>query len=106
MRLSQQQMNVVLMKFKTMFTEKNACPMCKKDSWSISDRFYEMKEFGLNENGTQQTSPFIIMSCKTCGHSRFFNALILGFEFTPKVDEHEDKHTESKEDDEDKRTES
>lgn len=91
MKLNQQHMNVILKKFQDNWKESKECPICKQDKWTISDRFYEVGEFGALSEREKKISPFVIVSCSNCGNSLFFNAMVMGFQFTLKTEENEEE---------------
>ena len=71
------------------------CPVCKTTDWSLSSHLVRSAT-GANLSDTP-TYPHIIISCKFCAHSIFFNAVQIGIvapparqrasDLVPKVDE-------------------
>jgi predicted RNA-binding Zn-ribbon protein involved in translation (DUF1610 family) len=60
--------------------QKN-CPMCGENSWNVSDKIFELREFhnGNLVVGKESTIfPVFPVSCNNCGNSIFVNALIAG----------------------------
>lgn len=55
------------------------CTVCLNNSWVVSDELMEMRPFN---GGTLVTGgpiyPFIVVTCGTCGHTLFFNAVLAG----------------------------
>ena len=68
------------------------CPICSKNNWSISDEPLELRPYhggGLVLGGA--VYPVFSITCGSCGHTMFFNALVAGLLSTkadsPKVGE-------------------
>jgi len=63
------------------------CPICKNNNWSISEKLLELREFhggGLVVGGP--VYPLISITCKVCGHTLLFNAIVAGL-LTPKQED-------------------
>lgn len=60
------------------------CPICKSNNWNISEKLLELREF---HEGSFVVGgpvyPLIAITCKVCGHTLFFNAIVAGV-LTPK----------------------
>ncbi len=55
------------------------CPVCKTNSWDLPEILGEVRQFqggGLVVGGP--VFPVFPLTCKTCGHTLFFNALVMG----------------------------
>ena len=55
------------------------CPICKNNNWTIIERPVELREFhegGLVIGGP--IYPLISITCKVCGHTLLFNAIVAG----------------------------
>ena len=57
-----------------------SCPMCESNSWNVSDKIYELREFhgGNLVIGSGPIFPVIPVSCSNCGNSLFVNAILAG----------------------------
>jgi predicted nucleic-acid-binding Zn-ribbon protein len=55
------------------------CPVCKtENNWGLTTNFAQIS---LGPPGPQlrtRTSPFVVVTCRNCGNSLFFNALVIG----------------------------
>ena len=60
--------------------ENRPCPMCGSNSWNVSDKVYELREFhgGNLVIGSGPIFPVIPVSCNNCGNSVMVNALMAG----------------------------
>lgn len=56
------------------------CPMCGSNSWNVSDKIYELREFhgGNLVLGNGPIFPVVPVSCNNCGNSVFINAILSG----------------------------
>lgn len=55
------------------------CPICQNNTWGISDKLAELREFHHGDiimGG--QVYPLIVLSCKVCGYIHLFNAILAG----------------------------
>ena len=55
------------------------CPICSENSWSISEDLVEVRPYkggALVVGGS--LFPFLVVTCRNCGHTLFFNAVIAG----------------------------
>jgi predicted nucleic-acid-binding Zn-ribbon protein len=58
---------------------KNQCPVCKSNSWIVGDILVELRAFSggsLILGGP--IVPLAAITCKVCGHTLMFNALVSG----------------------------
>lgn len=55
------------------------CPICHGQNWNFADTIWELREFS---GGTLRVGgpvfPVLSMTCSTCGHTLFINALVAG----------------------------
>ncbi|NLX22827.1 MAG: hypothetical protein GXY55_14340 [Phycisphaerae bacterium] len=55
------------------------CPICQNDTWQINSTVFELRSF---ESGNLVAGapiyPVVCVTCDTCGHSLFFNAIRAG----------------------------
>lgn len=78
MKLTSQQEELVLKKLKDFF---NRSCECNGHDWIINDKVFELREFNggsLTIGSQQSVFPVITISCKNCGNTYFFNAILLG----------------------------
>lgn len=55
------------------------CPICGSDNWTISDDVVEVRRFRGGALGVGgPLYPYLVVTCSTCGHTHFFNALVAG----------------------------
>ena len=57
------------------------CDICSNQDWVLNDRIFELREFqggNLVIGGQSAVFPVIALSCRKCGKTFFFNALVLG----------------------------
>ena len=53
------------------------CPICESNDWIISDKAFELREYsGGNIVAGGALYPLVCLTCKVCGYSMFFNAII------------------------------
>jgi len=53
------------------------CPVCKTSGWKIAGHLVNIQTYAADVGNTP-THPHIIISCKFCAHSLFFNAVQIG----------------------------
>jgi hypothetical protein len=59
------------------------CPVCKTTDWSLSSHLVNI-QFATDANASNTpTYPHIIITCKFCAHSIFFNAVQIGIAAPP-----------------------
>lgn len=57
------------------------CIICQSQNFVLNDTLFELREFDFGSlvAGTQSTIfPVVPLTCKTCGHSHLFNAVLMG----------------------------
>ena len=55
------------------------CPVCKTTDWSLASHLVNVQRFATDANASNTpTYPHIIVTCKFCAHSMFFNAVQIG----------------------------
>ena len=69
------------------------CPMCGSNSWNVSDKVYELREFhgGTLMLGNGPIFPVVPVSCNNCGNSVLVNAIFTGVIDKPNVAPRKDK---------------
>ena len=59
------------------------CPVCKKTDWSLTSHLVNVQRFATNADASDAPiCPHIIITCKFCAHSMFFNAVQIGIAAT------------------------
>jgi hypothetical protein len=56
------------------------CPVCKHREWGINDYLFEVRDFlggGLTVDRAT-VIPLVVLTCRTCSNTLFFNAVQLG----------------------------
>jgi len=81
MRLSQDQVNQLINHLKQHSPNgRITCPLCGNQEWNVNDLIVEAREF---HNGDMvlggSIMPLVGITCRTCAHTMFLNALQLGF---------------------------
>jgi hypothetical protein len=62
----------------------NICPVCKTTDWSLTSHLVNVQRFATDANASNTpTYPHIIVTCKFCAHSMFFNAVQIGIAAPP-----------------------
>lgn len=70
-------------KFATLLNERwdgqKECPICKKNEWLLSDYLAEVRTFtkGSILLGAP-VYPVVVVTCRVCGNTLLFNAIVLG----------------------------
>ena len=60
------------------------CPVCKKTDWSLTSHLVNVQRFATNADASNAPiCPHIIITCKFCAHSMFFNAVQIGVAVPP-----------------------
>jgi hypothetical protein len=60
------------------------CPVCKTTDWSLTSHLVNVQRFATDANASNApTYPHIIVTCKFCAHSMFFNAVQIGIAAPP-----------------------
>ena len=61
------------------------CPVCRSNKWTISEKPAELREY---ERGSLTIGgpvyPLVLVTCRVCGHTLLFNAIIMGIVEVPK----------------------
>jgi len=79
MHLSQEQTNEFMDWLNSKWEGLKKCPVCGQNSWNVSDRVFEMREFhggSMVVGGILQ--PVIPVTCSNCGNTLYFNAMQAG----------------------------
>ena len=79
MSLSNEDKNTMFEFLDEKIPDMNACPLCKKKQWSISDTVWQLPEYfqgGLRVGGP--IFPVISITCNNCGNTYFLNAVVAG----------------------------
>jgi hypothetical protein len=65
--------------FKSKWVGESPCPICRSIAWNVSEFLVEAPSFsskGIELGGPR--IPMAAVTCTNCGHTHFFNAIILG----------------------------
>jgi hypothetical protein len=55
------------------------CPVCKTTEWTVTPHVVNIQRHAIDATVANTVSyPHIIVTCKTCAHSMFFNAVQIG----------------------------
>jgi hypothetical protein len=79
MKLTPKQKEIIENKIGSLIS--NQCLICSASPILVSDRIFELREFergDFNFGSQNSILPVISITCPTCGHTYFFNAVILG----------------------------
>lgn len=80
MKLDDKQKERLIEYMENKWPEPQTCPICKNTEWGISDTIFEIREFFDGKMIISGTSiPLIASTCRSCGYTVLFNAIILGF---------------------------
>lgn len=63
------------------FLKERKCDLCGSSELLLNDRIFELREFqggSLVLGGESAVFPVIAVSCRKCGNTYFFNAILLG----------------------------
>lgn len=77
MKLTDKQKQLVANKLRIL----QGCPVCHGHQLTMSDTLFEVREFNegnLIIGGNSAVYPLLAISCNDCGHTLFFNAILLG----------------------------
>lgn len=60
--------------------KNHPCPMCAANSWSLSDKVFELREYhgGNIVLGSGPIYPVMPVTCTNCGNTVMINAIISG----------------------------
>ena len=67
---------------------KKVCPICQNNDWDLSTKLVEVRQF--NEGSLivgGPVYPLFSVTCKVCGYTLLFNAIVAGFIEKPKKEE-------------------
>ena len=60
------------------------CPVCKQTDWSLTSHLVNVQRFATDADASNAPiCPHIIITCKFCAHSMFFNAVQIGVVVPP-----------------------
>src|SRR4029077_4353468 len=59
------------------------CPVCRTTDWSLSSHLVNTQRFADANARNTPTYPHIVIACKFCAHSIFFNAVQIGIAAPP-----------------------
>ena len=60
------------------------CPVCKKTDWLLTSHLVNVQRFATDADASNAPiCPHIIITCKFCAHSMFFNAVQIGVAAPP-----------------------
>jgi hypothetical protein len=60
------------------------CPVCNTDGWQIAGHLVNIQTHAADASAVNTlTYPHIIVTCKFCAHSMFFNAAHIGIAVSP-----------------------
>lgn len=79
MKLNEQQRKIAEKKLFDFF--RKTCEVCSGKEWLLNDTIFELREFekgNLILGGKSSIFPVITVTCKSCGNTYFFNAILLG----------------------------
>ena len=79
MRLTKKQKELFNRRFPSLV--ESGCPVCRKGNFVVNDTIFELREFqggGLYIGDQYSILPVISVVCNHCGHTLFFNAVLLG----------------------------
>lgn len=83
MLLNEEHKTVVVNKINQLWKKSKECSVCGEQKWNLSDKIFAVSQFGSESQEGKQMYPAIVLTCGQCGNSLFFNAMSLGFSFTP-----------------------
>lgn len=80
MKLTPEQIKLVISKLDKNKDKRRACSICGNNTWMLNDTIFEMREFmgGDMVIGGTSIMPVISVSCTECGHTRFISAIRMG----------------------------
>jgi hypothetical protein len=58
--------------------KNHRCEVCFSESWSVSDRVYELRDYNQAMVVGRRRVPLIMANCDSCGHTRLTNAIAIG----------------------------
>ena len=60
------------------WTGQKTCPICNSTGWFMGDVVGEVREMHPNNLISGSFYPLIVISCRTCGYTLLFNAMVGG----------------------------
>ncbi|MGF7184417.1 hypothetical protein GGQ84_000500 [Desulfitispora alkaliphila] len=81
MQLTEEQQKIVISKINQIMKSNKKCLICMEEKWTVSDKIYEIGQFGLTGQTNRQMVPVITLTCNSCGNTILLNAMTLGFKF-------------------------
>ena len=55
------------------------CPVCKTSEWTVAPHVVNLQRHAIDASvGNTVSYPHIVVTCKSCAHSMFFNAVQIG----------------------------
>jgi predicted nucleic-acid-binding Zn-ribbon protein len=58
--------------------EPRKCPICSQNNWGMSQVFAHTALSPLGRHTPVLTTPSVTVTCRNCGNTLFFNAIIMG----------------------------
>ena len=78
-KLSQEDQQKALAWLDRHWRHPRKCPVCESEQWSMGDRVVAPPNLhGGSFHLAGFVYPFVTVGCKTCGYTRFFNAMKMG----------------------------
>lgn len=65
--------------------QPRTCPICKQNDWGLNPLFGHVSIGALGAELRTRTVPMVMVTCRICGHTVFFNAVLM--ELLPKGEE-------------------
>jgi hypothetical protein len=59
------------------------CPVCNTDGWKVTGHLVNIQTHAADATAGNTAYPHIIVTCKFCAHSMFFNAVQIGIAVPP-----------------------
>lgn len=87
MQLTEEHQKITMEKINQMWKGSRACSICTAEKWTISDKIFQINQFGAVDKGNNQIIPVITVTCTNCGNIYLFNAFNLGYTFNKKTEE-------------------
>ena len=78
MDLTEGQREELLQRLNEVWKPPRRCPVCGENTWEINPKVFEVREFfegGIVVGG--HVAPCVIVICKNCSNTLFFNAIQL-----------------------------
>lgn len=78
MKLSEEQKRQMLKRLDEAWGAERICSVCRHDEWAVFDTVFEIREFVGGSINVGTVIPCIVVTCKHCSNTLFFNAIKLG----------------------------